>query len=95
MKASTWTQDLAPPNNIQDHSTEHFNQTTNKTGTQAQPSADRQPTDTPKYITSHSSVHQKEKKLTFSHQNTGKSPLHHEAYTSHWTNLTHWAQRPD
>ena len=26
------------------------------------------------------------------HQNTGTSPLHQEAYTTHWTNLSHWGQ---
>ena len=28
------------------------------------------------------------------HQNTGTSPLHKEAYIIHWTNLTHWGQKP-
>ena len=28
------------------------------------------------------------------HQNTGTSPLHQEAYTIHWSNLSHWGQTP-
>ena len=28
------------------------------------------------------------------HQNTGTSPIHQEAYTTHWTNLSHWGQIP-
>ena len=30
------------------------------------------------------------------HKNTGISPFHHslKAYTSHWTNLTYWGQKP-
>ena len=28
------------------------------------------------------------------HQNTGTSPLDQEAYTTNWTNLTHWGQTP-
>ena len=28
------------------------------------------------------------------HQNTGTSPLHQEAYTTHWTNLSRWGQTP-
>ena len=28
------------------------------------------------------------------HQNTGTSSLYQEAYTSHWTNVTHWGQTP-
>ena len=33
-------------------------------------------------------------KLTSFHQNIGTSPSQHEAFISHWTNLTHWGQRP-
>ena len=33
-------------------------------------------------------------KLASFHQNTGTSPSQHEAFISHWTNLTHWGQRP-
>ena len=28
------------------------------------------------------------------HQNTGTSPLHQEAYTTYWLNITHWRQTP-
>ena len=28
------------------------------------------------------------------HQNTGTSPLHQEAYTTHWSTLSHWGQTP-
>ena len=28
------------------------------------------------------------------YQNTGTSPLHQEAYKTHWTNLAHWGQTP-
>ena len=72
-------------------------QTTSKTGTQPHPLAET----LPKIIIS-SEIPQNTppdmvlptRKITYSliQQNTGTSPLHQEAYTTHWTNLTHWGQ---
>ena len=59
-----------------------------KTGTQSQAAAGRLPTDTP-----NTALPINRKKLTPTDQNAGTSPSQHEAYTSHWTNLTHQGQR--
>ena len=70
-----------------------------KLGRQPHPLAER----LPKIIIS-SQTHQntppnavlpiRETRSSLIHQNTGTSPLHQEAYTTYWTNLTHWEQTP-
>ena len=39
-------------------------------------------------------LHTRKTRSSLIHQNTGTSPLHQEAYTTHWTNLSHWGQTP-
>ena len=74
-------------------------QTTTKTGTQPHPLAER----LPKIILSSQTfwntpmdmaLPTRKTRSSSTHQNTGTSPLHQEAYMSHWTNLTHWGQTP-
>ena len=92
-KSPSQLQDLYPPNCLQAPVLDASCQTTSKTGTQTHPSADR-----PKVILS-SQTHQntppdvalpiRRTRSSSIHQSTGASPSHQEAYTSHWTNLTH------
>ena len=74
-------------------------QTTSKTGTQPHPLAERlpkivitsqTPQNTPPYVV----VPTSKIRSSLIQQNTGTSPLHQEAYTTHWINLSHWGQTP-
>ena len=47
----------------------------------------------PQHTPPHTAPPISRKKLTSTGQNAGTSPSQHEAYTSHWTNLTHQGQR--
>ena len=70
-------------------------QTTSKTGTQPHPLAES----LPKIILSSQTTQNtppdvvlptRKTRSSSTHQNIGTSLLHQEAYTSHWTNRTHW-----
>ena len=74
-------------------------QTTSKTGTQPHPLAQRLPKiiirpQTPQNTPPDIDLHNRKTRSSLIHQNTGTSPLHREAYTTHWTNLSHWGQTP-
>ena len=75
-------------------------QTTNKTGTKTHPSADGLPQvalspQTPQNTPPDVALPIRGTRSSSTHQNIGTSPSHQEAYTSHWTNLTHWGQTPE
>ena len=87
-------QDLAPPNCLQAPVPETSCQTTSKKGTQPHPSADRIPkvilrSQTPQNTPPDVALPIRGKRLSSTHQSTGTSPSHQEAYTSPWTKLTH------
>ena len=74
-------------------------QTTNKTGAQTHPLAERllknilssqTPQDTPPDIV----LPTRKTRSSLIYQNTGTSPLYQEAYTTHWANIIHWEQTP-
>ena len=72
-------------------------QTTSKTGTQPHPLAERLPkiirsSQTPQNTPLGAVLPTRKTRSSLIHQNKGTSPLHQEAYTTHWTNLTHWEQ---
>ena len=74
-------------------------QTTSKTGTQPHPLEERLPkiilrSQTLQNTPLDAALPTRKKRSSPTYQNTGTSPLHQEAYTSHWTNLTHWGQTP-
>ena len=76
-------------------------QTTSKTGTQPHPLAERLPkiilgSQTPQthHQTQPCPPERQDPAPPTITQGTGTSPLHQEAYTAHWTNLTHWGQTP-
>ena len=74
-------------------------QTTGKTGTQPHPLAVRLPkvilsSQTPQNTPPGAALPIRGTRYSPTHQNTGTSRPHQEAYTSHWTNLTHWGQTP-
>ena len=87
-------QDPTPHNCLQAPAQDTSCQTTSKTGTQPQPSADR----LPKVVLSSQTLQNtpldtalpfRGKRLSSTHQSAGTSPSHQEAYTSPWSNLTH------
>ena len=74
-------------------------QTTRKTGTQPHPLAERLPkiiirSQTPKNTPPDGVLPTRKTRFSLIHKNTGTSPLDQEAYTTHWTNLSHWGQTP-
>ena len=74
-------------------------QTISKTGTQPHPLAERLPKiiirpQTPQNTPQDVDVPTRKTRSNFIHQNTGTSPLHQEAYTTHRTNLTHRGKVP-
>ena len=74
-------------------------QTTSKTGTQPHPLAERLPKiiirpQTPQITPPDVDMPTRKTRSSLIHQNTGTSPLHQEAYTTHRTNLSHWGQTP-
>ena len=75
-------------------------QATNKTGMQKCSSVDRPSklilsSQTCQYTPADTALPIRRKKLSSTHQKTNTSPSSQEAYTSHWTNLTHQGQRPE
>ena len=69
------------------------------TGTQLHPSAERLPkiiirSQTPQNTLLGVVLPNRKTRSSLIHQNTGTSPLHQEAYTTHRTNLSHWGQTP-
>ena len=74
--------------------------TTSKTGTQIHPLAPRLPKikirpQTPQNTPPDVDLPTWEARSSLIHQNKGTSPLHQEAYTTHWTNISHWGQTPN
>ena len=74
-------------------------ETTSKTGTQPHPLAERLPKiivrpQTPQNTPPDVDLPARKTRSSLIRQNTGTSPLHQEAYTTHWTNLSHWGQIP-
>ena len=74
-------------------------QRTSKAGTQPHPLAEKLPKiiirpQTPQNTPPDVDLPTRKTRSSFIHQNTGTSPLHQEAYTTHWTNLSHWGQTP-
>ena len=72
-------------------------QTPSKTGTQPHPLAHRLPKiiirpQTPQNTPPDVDLPTRKTRSSLIHQNTGTSPLHQEANTTHWTNLSHWGQ---
>ena len=95
---SQW-QDPAPFNDQQATVLGTLCQTTSKTGTQPHPLAERLPkiiirSETPQNTPPDVDLSTRKTRSTLIHRNTGTSPLHQEAYTTHWTNLSHWGQIP-
>ena len=67
--------------------------TTSKTGTQLNPLAERLPkiiigSQTPQNTPPDVDLQTRKTRSSIIHQNTGTSPLHQEAYTTHWTKLS-------
>ena len=74
-------------------------QATSKRGTQTHPLAERLPKiiirpQTPKNTTPDVDLPTRKTRSSLIHQNTGTSPIHQQAYTTHWTKLSHWGQTP-
>ena len=72
-------------------------QTTSKIGSQPQPLTERlhkiiTRSGTPQNTPPDRVLPTRETRSSLIHQNTGTSPLQQEAYTTHWTKLTHWGQ---
>ena len=89
--------DPAPPNGQQTPVLEAPCKTTSKTGTQLHPLAERLHKiirSSPQNIPPDAALPTRNTRSSPTHQNTGTSPLHQEAYKSHWTNLTHRRQTP-
>ena len=92
-------QDPAPLRDQQATVLDTLCQTTSKTGTQPHPLEERLPkiilsTQTPQNTTPDLDRPTRKTRSSLILQNTGTSPLHQEAYTAHWTNLSHWGQTP-
>ena len=74
-------------------------QTTSKRGTQPHPLAERLPKiiirqQTPQNTPPDMDVPTRKTRSSHIHQNTGTSPLHQEAYRTHWKIFRHWGQIP-
>ena len=74
-------------------------QTTSKTGTQPHPLAERLPKIIIRPQTAQNTppdvdLPTRKTRSSLIHQNSGTSPLHQEAYTTHWTNLSHLGETP-
>ena len=86
-------EDPAPLNDQQTTVLDTLCQTTSKTGTQLHP-LERLPkmiisSQTPQNIPPERVLPTRKTRSSLIHENTGTSPLHQEAYTAHWTNLSH------
>ena len=89
----------APLNDQQATVQDTLCQTTSKTGPQPHPLAQRLPKiiirpQTPQNTPPDADLPTRKTRSSLIHQNTGTNPLHQEAYTTHWTNLSHWGQTP-
>ena len=92
-------QDPASLNEQQTRVLDTLCQTTSKTRTQPHPLAERLPNiiirpQKPQNTLPDVDVPTRKTRSSLIHQNTGTSPLHQEAYATHWTNLSHWRQIP-
>ena len=92
-------EDPAPLNDQQATVLDTLYQTTSKTGTQTHALAERLPkiilsSHTPQNTPPDAVLPTRKTRSSLIHQNTGTSPLHQEAYTTHWTKLMHWGQTP-
>ena len=81
-------QDPAPLKDQQATVLDTLGQTTSKTGTQPHPLAERLPKiiikpETPQNTPPDVDLPTRKKRSSLIHQNTGTSPLHQEAYTTH------------
>ena len=88
-ESKTW---LHPTASSLQHWMPHIKQQA-KTGTQTHPSVHRLPkvilsSQTPQNAPPDTALFNRGKRLNSTHQNASTSPSHHEAYASHWTNLT-------
>ena len=92
-------QDPAPHNDQQATVQDTLCQTNRKTGTQLHRLAERltkiiimsqKPQNTPPDV----DLPTRKTRSSLIQQSTGTSPLHQEAYTTHWTNFSHWGQTP-
>ena len=90
------------PSSIQgpaSYSAGHPIQTTCKRGIQPHPLAEKLPkiiisSQAPQNTPPGAVLPTRTTRSSLIHQNTGTSPHHQEAYTTHGTNLTHWGQTP-
>ena len=92
-------QDPAPFNDQQAPMLDTPCQTISKTGTHLHPLAEKLPkiiisSQTPQNTPLDTFWPKRKTRSSLIHQNTGTSPFHQEAYTTHWNNLTHWGQTP-
>ena len=86
--------DPAPLNDQQATVLDTLCQTTSKIRKQPHPIAERLPKiiirpQTPQNTPPDMDLPTRKTRSSLIHQNTGTSPLHQEAYTTHWTNLSH------
>ena len=98
-RSPSQNQDPAPLNDQQATVLDTLCQTTSKTGTQHHLLTERLPKiikrpQTPQNTPPAVDLPTRKTRSSLIHQNTGNSPLHQEAYTTHWTNLSHWGQTP-
>ena len=90
-------QDPASLNDQQATVLDTLRQTASKTGTQPHPLAERLPKiiikpQTPQSTPPDVALPTRKTRSSLINQNTGTSTLHQEAYTTHWTNLSHWGR---
>ena len=90
-------EDLARLNDQQATVVDNLCQTTSKTGKQPDSLAESQPkiiisSQTPQNTPPDAVLPTRKTRSSLMHQNKGTSPLHQEAYTTHWTNFSHWEQ---
>ena len=100
IEASTSIQDRVQSSYLQAPVLDTSHQATNKTGMQKYSSVDRLSklilsSQTCQYTPADTALLIRRKKLSSSHRKKNTSPSSQEAYTSHWTNLTHQGQRPE
>ena len=91
--------DPAPLNDVQATVLSTLCQTTSKKGTQPHPLAERLPkiiirSQTPQNTALDVVLPNRKTRNSLIHQSTDTSPLHQEAYITHWANLTHWGKTP-
>ena len=99
-RSPSQNQDPASLNDQQATVLDTLCQTTSKTGTQPNPLAERLPKiiirpQTPQNTPADADVPTRKTRSSLIHQNTGTSPLHQEAYTTHSNKLSHRGQTPN